>query len=153
MNRWVAVQYPVRRRRASAIGREAEGGTSLTDRLLLGTGRYLIPIPRVVWQPLMKAGGRKARTRLSFMSEDHHRVRDFAVLELPRTGAPLSPATIAESLDLSLSGVRSILDELEQHLTFLFRSDGEEVTWAYPVTVDETPHHARFSSGEEAYSP
>ena len=155
MNRWVAVQYPVRRRRAiaSAIGREAEGGTSLTDRLLLGTGRYLVPIPRVVWQPLMKAGGRKTRTRLSFMSEDHHRVRDFAVLELPRTGAPLSPATIAESLDLSLSGVRSILDELEQHLTFLFRSGGEEVTWAYPVTVDETPHHARFSSGEEAYSP
>jgi len=27
------------------------------------------------------------------------------------------------------------------------------VTWAYPVTVDETPHHVRFSSGEEAYSP
>jgi hypothetical protein len=87
------------------------------------------------------------------MSEDHHRVRDFTVLELPRAGAPLSPQAIAEALDLDVARVRSILDELEQHLTFLFRSDGEEVTWAYPVTVDETPHHARFSTGEEAYSP
>jgi hypothetical protein len=131
----------------------AEGETSLTERLLLGFGRYVIPIPRVVWQPLMKAGGGKARACLGFMSKDHHRVRDFAVLELPRRGAPLSPATIAEALDLSLPRVQSILDELEEHLTFLFRSDGEEVTWAYPVTVVETPHHARFSSGEEAYSP
>jgi len=125
----------------------------LTDRLLLGISRHVIPIPRVVWQPLMKVGARKARTSLRFMSEDHHRVRDFAVLELPRSGAPLSPATIAEALDLSLPRVRSILDELEEHLAFLFRSDGEEVTWAYPVTVEETPHHASFSSGEEAYSP
>jgi hypothetical protein len=125
----------------------------LTDKLLLGIRRYVVPIPRVVWEPLVKAGGRKARASLSFMSEDHHRVRDFAVLELPRTGAPLSAAAIAKALDLSLARVGSILDDLEEHLTFLFRSDGENVTWAYPVTVEETPHHARFSSGEEAYSP
>jgi len=125
----------------------------MAGELLLGIGRHLLPIPRVIWRPLLKAGGRKTRARLGFMSEDHHRVRDFAVLELPRTGAPLSPATIAEALGLDLRRVGSILDELEQHLTFLFRSDGEAVSWAYPVTVDETPHHARFSSGEEAYSP
>jgi len=87
------------------------------------------------------------------MSEDHHRVRDFAVMELPRQGVPLSPVTIAESLGLSLERVGTILDELEKHMTFLFRSDGENVNWAYPVTLDETPHHAVFSSGEEAYSP
>ena len=125
----------------------------MADRLLLGISRYVIPIPRVVWEPLMKAGGRKARTSLRFMSENHHRVRDFAVVELSRSGSPLSPETIAQELDISVPRVRSILNELEKRLTFLFRSDGEEVTWAYPVTVDETPHHARLSSGEEAYSP
>jgi hypothetical protein len=110
-------------------------------------------IPRFLWQRVVKAAGRKGRSRLDFMSEDHHRVRDFAVLELARTGEPLAPETIAEALDLGPSQVGSILDELEHHLTFLFRSDGEAVTWAYPVTVEQTPHHARFSSGEEAYSP
>jgi len=125
----------------------------LTEALLLGVGRRVLPIPRMVWQALMKAGGRRVRAGLAFMSEDHHRVRDFAVLELARTGAPLAPETIAASLDLELARVRSILDELERRLTFVYRSRGPEVTWAYPVTVDETPHRARFSSGEEAYSP
>jgi hypothetical protein len=46
-----------------------------------------------------------------------------------------------------------ILDQLERRKTFLFRSQPPAVTWAYPVTVDETPHRAVFSTGEEAYSP
>jgi hypothetical protein len=125
----------------------------MADRLLLGVGRSTIPIPRAIWQPLMRAGARKTRSRIAFMSADHHRVRDFAVLELARTGVPLSPDAIEAALDLSAERVRGILDDLEKHLTFLFRNERGEVTWAYPVTVDETPHHARFSSGEEAYSP
>ena len=123
-----------------------------TDSMLLGISRYTIPIPRLAWQPLMKAGGRKARASLRFMSEDHHRVRDFAVLELPRARAPLSPETIARQLDLSLPRVTSILNELEEHLTFVFRGEGEAVTWAYPFTVEETPHYLTFSSGEQLYA-
>ena len=125
----------------------------MKNSLLLGLGRYMIPIPRIVWERLMNAEARKTRAGLSFMSEDHHRVRDFAVLELPRTGAPLAPESIAEELDLPVPRVVSILEELEAHLTFVFRGDQRVVTWAYPVTVDATPHHARFSTGEEAYSP
>jgi hypothetical protein len=125
----------------------------MKDRLLLGLGRAMIPIPRMLWQRIVKASGRRTAARLGFMSEDHHRVRDFAVVELPRAGRPLSPESIARALELDLSRVESILDELEEHLTFVFRSDGSAVSWAYPVTVDETQHRARFSSGEEAYSP
>ena len=125
----------------------------MKDSLLLGLGRYMIPIPRMIWERIMNAEGRKSREGLGFMSEDHHRVRDFTVLELPRTGAPLAPEAIAEALDLEVPRVVSILEELEEHLTFVFRGDQRVVTWAYPVTVDETPHHARFSTGEEAYSP
>ena len=125
----------------------------MSDRLLLGLGHHLLPIPRLLWQPLMKAGARKTGAGLGFMSHDHHRVRDFVVLELPRVGAPLSPESIAEALDLDLARVRTILDELEAHLKFLFRDERGEVTWAYPVTVDETPHRAHLSTGEDAFSP
>ena len=125
----------------------------MRDRLLLGVGRYMLPIPRVVWQRLVASGARKTPARLGFMSEDHHRVRDFAVTELLRTGAPLPPESFAEALDLDMERVGTILDDLEKHLTFVFRTDPRAVTWAYPVTVDETPHHASFSTGEEAYSP
>ena len=125
----------------------------MKDSLLLGLGRYMIPIPRMIWERIMKAEGRKSREGLSFMSEDHHRVCDFTVLELPRTGAPLPPEAIAEALGLEVPRVISILEELEEHLTFVYRGDHRVVTWAYPVTVDETPHHTSFSTGEEAYSP
>jgi hypothetical protein len=125
----------------------------MTDGLLLGLGHYMIPIPRMAWQRLVKARARKIRASLGFMSEDHHRVRDFVVMELPRAGKPVPPESIAEELGLAIPLVRSVLAELEEHLTFLFRDDRGAVTWAYPVTVDETPHHASFSTGEEAYSP
>lgn len=121
--------------------------------LLLGLGRYLIPIPGMVWRRLMKSRGREISGAIGFMSEDHHRVRDFVVLELTRAGAPLSPESIGEALDLDIARVQSILDQLEKRLMFLFRNDQGAVTWAYPVTVDETPHHASLSTGEEAYSP
>ena len=125
----------------------------MTDRVLLGLGRHMIPIPRMLWHRVVHAHARRIRAGLRFMSEDHHRVRDFVVTELPRAGVPLPPESIAPELDLAASRVRSVLDELEQHLAFLFRNDQGAVSWAYPVTVDETPHHARFNTGEQAYSP
>jgi hypothetical protein len=79
----------------------------MKDSILLGLGRYMIPIPRMLWERVMKAEARQTRARLSFMSEDHHRVRDFAVLELPRTGAPLAPESIAEALGRSRSSWRA----------------------------------------------
>lgn len=125
----------------------------MRESLLLGIGRHMVPIPRFVWHRLVKSAAKGTRARLRFMSEDHHRVRDYAVLELARAGAPLTPEAMSGALDLSLDRVTRILDDLERHLTFLYRRDGVAVDWAYPVTVEETPHRARFSTGEEAYSP
>jgi hypothetical protein len=86
------------------------------------------------------------------MTDDHHRIRDFAVLELPRLGVPLPPELIGEKLDLPVDCVQAILDELEMHLTFLFRNEQGAVTWAYPVTVERTPHRVTFSAGERTYA-
>ena len=86
------------------------------------------------------------------MGEDHHRVRDFVVREIPRYDKPLSPETIADTLAIPLPRVQIILDELEQGMTFLFRNTEGAVAWAYPVTADETPHHVTFSTGEQVHA-
>jgi hypothetical protein len=125
----------------------AQGGLAMDDSLLLGVWRYMLPLPRAVWQ--RHVGG---DARLDFMSEDHHRVRNFAVTALPRVGRPLSPEVIAKELDLAPTRVTGILDDLEQHMTFLFRNEEGAVAWAYPVTADRTPHHVTFSTGEEIYA-
>jgi hypothetical protein len=121
--------------------------------LLLGLWRLIFPVPRPIWQAEIAQSELKARENgLAFMSADHHRVRDFCVLELPRLARPLSPAWIAERLNLSPERVQTILEELEAHKTFTFRNPQGDVTWAYPVTVDNTPHHITFSSGEQVYA-
>lgn len=86
------------------------------------------------------------------MTDEHHRVRDFVVRELPRIAEPVSPEVIGQSLNLEPDVLVPILDELEQKLTFLFRNQLGSVTWAYPVTVEKTPHSITFSSGEQIYA-
>ena len=124
----------------------------MNNTLLLGIWRLMVGLPKLLWQREVARQARGAVESLGFMSVDHHRVRDFAVRELPRVGTPLSPDLIAQELGLPLTRTIVILDELEKNMTFLYRGDGESVTWAYPVTVDSTPHRVTFSSGEQVYA-
>jgi hypothetical protein len=114
----------------------------------------MLPVPRSIWQRQVAQGEGGGHSSLSFMTEEHHRVRDAprAVMELPRAGAPLSPELIAERLHLSVERVNVILDELEKHMTFIFRNAQGAVAWAFPVTVDRTPHRITFSTGEQVYA-
>lgn len=124
----------------------------MKNSILLGVRQHLIPVPRLIWQREVSKNAKAAVNNLSFMSEDHHRVRDFVVREIPQYGKPLSPETIAHSLEIPLAHVQIILDELEKGMTFLFRNTDGEVAWAYPVTADETPHHVTFSTGEYVHA-
>jgi len=86
------------------------------------------------------------------MTARHHAVRNFVVQELPRQrGNPLRPAQIAQSLGLDLEVVSGLLEDLERHLFFLVRDGFGDVSWAFPVTSDRTPHALRFSTGERIF--
>ena len=120
--------------------------------ILLGVGRLMIPIPNFLWRRLIVQNARKTTTGLDFMTADHHKVRDFVVQQLPKAGGPLSPQEIAASLDMPVEDVQPILEELEQRMTFLYRNAAGAVTWAYPVTADETPHQVTFEGGEQIFA-
>jgi len=119
----------------------------MDDPLLLGLWRHLIPIPPAIWHRQVSQ-----RDRLGFMTEAHHRVRNFVVREMPRLGQPMTPGYLAEALGLPRAQVVTILDDLEKRMTFVFRNPAGAVTWAYPVTVEVTPHRLRLSSGETAFA-
>jgi hypothetical protein len=120
--------------------------------LLFGFWKHLLRIPRRLWQGEVAHSAENERNRIAFMSADHHKVRDFVVLELPRRGTPIPPEDVASGVSLPLQRTREILDELEKGMTFLFRNEKGEVAWAYPVTAEPTPHRIRFSSGEQIYA-
>ena len=108
-------------------------------------------IPSVIWKHNVRSEAKGAGARLEFMGSAHHLVRTFVVTELPRAQQSLSPETIAVGVGLEIERVLEILDELETQLTFLYRRDGRNVDWAYPVTVEETPHRVTLDSGERFF--
>lgn len=126
----------------------------MKNRLMLGLWKYMFSVPSFLIDPKKQLERQKMRfeAAMGFMTEDHRRVHHFVVRELPHVGKPLSPKFISGKLSLPEEQVVSVLDDLEKHMTFLFRNKQGEVTWAYPVTVDKTPHHLTFSSGEQVYA-
>ena len=124
----------------------------MNNNLLLGVWRYLLPVPRGVWQSQVRKEAKLFDSRLDFMTQEHHLVRDFTVRELSRVGKPLAPEYIAQALELPLAQVVTILNELETHMSYIFRNQQGAVAWAYPVTVDVTPHHVTLSTGEQVYA-
>lgn len=124
----------------------------MNDHLLSGLWRWIIPVSRGRWQKQVAANARQLEAGLSFMTPDHQRVRNLVVSELPRAGRPLVPAFIALNLNLPLKQVGALLTDLEKHRTFLVRNAQGAVTWAYPVTVEKTPHQVTLGPEEKIYA-
>lgn len=123
----------------------------MSETILIGRGRQLASIPRSQWEEQLSKVPQAMKTRLSFMTRQHHLVRYFVVRTIPRIGRPIPPELIAAKLMLPLRRVNAILAKLEERLFFLVRDERGHVSWAYPVTVDETPHRLTFSTGERIY--
>jgi hypothetical protein len=124
----------------------------MNETILLGRGKDLIDLPRAVWEEHLAQAPAHSQTRLNFMSPAHHQVRYFVVRELPTFGQPVPPEFIAQQLGLPPAQVQDILAELEQRLFFLVRNAQGAVVWAFPLTVEPTPHRLSFSSGEQLYA-
>jgi hypothetical protein len=122
------------------------------NKLLNGVWRIMLGVPPVLWEKQIEKKLEKVKKSTAFMSLEHRRVHHFVVRELPRLGKPLSPDLVARELNLPLVETISIIKDLEEHLTFLYRNEQGEVTWAYPVTVEKTPHRITFASGEQCYA-
>ncbi|MFQ5595472.1 MAG: hypothetical protein ACE5HA_15095 [Anaerolineae bacterium] len=123
----------------------------MSETVLLGQGRQIIEIPREMWEQHLAQVPQHSESRLSFMSQVHHQVRYFVVKELASQGRPIQPEVIAQALQLPPAQVAIILDDLERELFFLVRDERGAVAWAYPVTVEPTPHRLSFSTGERLY--
>ena len=123
----------------------------MSGTLLVGADREIRRVPDDEFvQAMARVPGRMA-SRLAFMTQDHHTVRNFAVRELPGHGGPLSPEHIANATGMRLPHVSELLSDLEKRLFFLVRDRSGNVEWAFPVTSSTTPHRLRFSTGESTF--
>ncbi len=124
----------------------------MANRLMSGFWRLMLSVPPFLWEKqVVRARGRIA-AGMGFMTPDHRAIHHFSVRELPRLGTTLPPATLAAGLALPERRVVSLLADLEARMTFLFRNPAGEVIWAYPLTVETTPHAMTFSTGERLHA-
>lgn len=117
-----------------------------------GFWKHMLPLPGALLEKRAEKGRRKIKEELSFLTEDHRKVHHFIVREMPSYGKPMDPGLIAGEVDLTVDRVTAILQELEEHMTFLFRNQEGAVVWCYPVTAEETPHQVTFNTGEKIYA-
>jgi hypothetical protein len=120
----------------------------MTDTVLTGRGDTISSIPQTDWEQDLESAPEHISKRLAFMSNEHHLVRNYVVRELPRLGRPITLDAISQALGLSRARTSTIVEDLERNLFFLVRPGGKEVSWAFPVTVEDTGHHLVFSTGE-----
>jgi hypothetical protein len=120
----------------------------MKENILANAGNQLTEIPREIWQQHVDQTTQDISKVLGFMTKAHHLIRYFVVRELPRIGKPIPPVLISDELNIPLSKTIEILDDLEKNLFFLVRNERGEISWAFPVTADKTPHQLTFSTGE-----
>ena len=124
----------------------------MRNKLMAGIWRYIVGVPPFLWEQQVEKAVNKVKRATEFMTPEHRLVHHFVVREMPRLRRPIPAELVAEELALPLERVSEILDDLETHLTFLCMNSNAEVTWAYPVTVEKTPHVITFHSGEQLHA-
>jgi hypothetical protein len=124
----------------------------MEEKVLIGQGQEIHEISLETWKQGLAQVPQHIQSRLSFMTNAHHQIRYFVVKEMAITQKPIKPEFISERLNMPLGLVQSILEELERKLFFLVRNDHGAVSWAFPITVETTPHKIDFSSGEHLYA-
>lgn len=123
-------------------------------RVLLGFKRHMVPVPRWLFRRAVTRETRRTRRAIggATLDDEERRIHHFVVRELPRLARAMPPEFVSERLGIEVGRVAEIFDALERRLVYVFRPGGRDVEWAYPITVEATPHHLAFSSGERLYA-
>jgi hypothetical protein len=123
----------------------------MEGKILLGRDREILEIPEATWKQDLAQIPQHSQARLNFMTDAHHQIRYFVVKEMVIRQKPVEPESISEKLNIPLKRVNFLLEELERKLFFLVRNEQGAVAWAFPVSVEITPHKLSFASGERLY--
>jgi hypothetical protein len=124
----------------------------MKKKLMLGLWRFMLQAPPFLWEKEILAAKRKFEKELAFMTGEHRQIHHFIVRELPGHAKPMTADFIAEQTQLPVERVSSLLKDLDEHMTFICRNRAGQVVWAYPVTIEKTPHQVTFATGEQIYA-
>lgn len=124
----------------------------LKRRVLMGIGRFMIPIPRMIASKGLGKGTAGVRAKADLLSPEERKIHHFIVSRMAETKTPLTSEQVSKEFDLTVDRVEAMIDKLEVLKTFLYRSDGKEINWAYPLSLEDTGHQMTDSTGEQFFA-
>ena len=124
----------------------------LKHKLYVGFRGFMMRIPPVLSEKGAKRGEKGAKANADCLSEDERRVHHFIVMKMAVVNDPITAELVAYELGMPNDRVFEIIDKLENLKTFIFRSDGIGINWAYPLSLENTGFRMTASSGEQFFA-
>jgi hypothetical protein len=126
--------------------------TNLKRRMLMGIEKFMVPIPQVIASMGLGKSASSVRAKADLLSPEERKIHHFIVSRMAKTKTPLTSEQVGKELDLPVDRVEATIDKLEELKTFLYRSDGKGINWAYPLSLEDTGHRMTVSTGERFFA-
>jgi len=131
---------------------EKKMNTDLERRMLMGIGEFMVPMPQMIASTGLKKGVAGAGAKADLLSPEERKIHHFIVGRMAESKTPLTAEQVAADLDLQVDEVEAVIEKLEELKTFLHRSDGKVINWAYPISREDTGHKMTDSTGERFFA-
>ncbi len=125
---------------------------NLKHKLYLGFRGFMMRIPPLLSDKGAKRGEKGAKANADCLSKEERRVHHFIVMKMAVVKDPITADLIANELGMPNDQVLAIINKLESLKTFIYRSDGKGITWAYPLSLENTGFRMTASSGEQFFA-
>jgi len=120
--------------------------------MLMGIGKFMVPVPLFIASKGLGKGASGARAKADLLSAEERKIHHFIVSRMAETETPLTAEQVGSELDLPVDRVEASIDKLEELKTFIYRSDGKGINWAYPLSLQDTGHRMSDSKGERFFA-
>jgi len=124
----------------------------LKHKLYMGFRGLMMRIPPLISDKGARKGEKGAKANAASLSNEERRVHHFIVRKMAVAKEPITSELIASELEMPNDRVFEIINKLEDLKTFIYRSDGKGINWAYPLSLENTGFRMTASSGERFFA-
>jgi len=124
----------------------------LKQKLYMGYCGFMMRIPPLLSDKGARKGQKGAKVNADSLSKEERRVHHFIVMKMAVAKDPITSELIGGELGMPNNQVHEIINKLENLKTFIYRSDGKGINWAYPLSLENTGFRMTASSGEQFFA-
>ena len=124
----------------------------LKHKLYMGFRGLMMRIPALLSDKGARKGEKGAKAIADSLTSEERRVHHFIVKKMAVVKTPITAELVAGELRMPNDQVLQIINRLENLKTFIYRSDGKGINWAYPLSLEKTGFRMIASSGEQFYA-